>query len=261
MLDFDENYQEESEFPDFDFELDDIEFNDDDFSFDLDGRKASAKKMGARCFHFDGRDRLYKRPKELPALKEKFVKFEYAADFVKSLEFPAIEGETIYAVVSGSFYFGDIMLPIASRSGGGHRLDICTLSMSKENIDMIYQMFDEGYITEANIILSDYFYSHERRQDGLFTYLMESLVRPGKWPVKISIASVHTKIIMMQNEKYNIVISGSANLRSSANVEQFEMKNSRGLWEFNKTWMDEIHEKFDIVKKPIRSRNLGGIIK
>jgi len=254
MLEYDENFI--AEYDDFsDFEI--PEFDIPDFQ----GLPMGGKKQGSRAFHFDGEDRLYKKPKELRPCHDKYIKFEYAADFVKSFKFPPNDGEFIYAIVSGSFIFGDILLPIAARSGGGHRMDICTLSMSKENIDMFYQMFSEGHIREANFILSDYFYAHERGKGGLFHYLVDSLVKPQKWPVKISIASVHTKIVMFKNKEYDIIISGSANLRSSANVEQFEMRNSPGLYEFNREWMDKIHEKFDVVKKPIRSRNLGGIIK
>ena len=224
----------------------------------LNGEKSERIK-GAGCFHFDGNNKTWREPKKLKHMpNEKFVKFQYAKDFINSMDIPE-PGESIYAIVSGSFIFGDILGPIAKKIGGNVTLDICTLSIGQENIDMIDQMFEENLISSVRIIFSDYFYSHENKPGGLWRYLMDILE---KWPDRytVSVASVHTKIIMMRSESHNLILSGSANLRSSANVEQFDIQNNQGLYNFNLDWMNEIHSQFAVNRKPLRSRkNLAGI--
>ena len=212
----------------------------------LNGQK-NMQIRGAGAFHFRGVHRTWRRPRKLKPFKEKYLKFRYARDFIEDLEIPK-PGESIYAIVSGSFIFGDIMLPLAKAIGGNVEMDICTLSMGQENIDMIDQMFEEDLLKSVRIILSDYFYSHERGRGGLWCYLMEIL---GKWPEKstVSIARVHTKIVTMRSKSHSLVLSGSANLRSSGNMEQFDLKNDKNFYDWQKQWMDQIHEKFAVKGK------------
>lgn len=232
----------------------------------LNGQKPKVSILGeigekvrhSGSFHFEGKNSLFTSPTDLKPCKEKFLKFQYAKDFVAQMPIPD-DGESVYALVSGSFIFGDILGPIAKKIGGGCELEICTLSIGQENIDMIDQMYEMGLIKSARFIFSDYFFAHEQGPGGLFRYLMEIL---DKWPGKnnVSVESVHTKIVMMRNPCHNLVMSGSANLRSSANVEQFELRNSKGLYDWNKSWMNAIHDKFSVTRKPLRSRkNLAGI--
>lgn len=215
--------------------------------------------QGARSFHFNGKNRSIKiKPKKRKECKDKYVKFRYADNFIKNMVLPK-EDESIYAIVSGSFIFGDILYPISERIKDEKSktiLNICTLSLGEENIDMISEMFEDNIIDELNIIVSNYFFAHERGKDGLFNYLIESV------PInkcKISIADVHTKIVMFKNDKYNLVLSGSANLRSSKNVEQFEIRDSEELYFFQKTWMDSIHNEYNVIGKPRRSLAMCGI--
>lgn len=214
------------------------------------------KIKGSRAFMLAG-ENLWRirKPRPIPAVKDKYIKFRYADNFIEEMPIP-MDGESIYALVSGSFIYGDIMLPIAEKIGGHARLDICTLSMGQENIDMIAEMFELNLITEFNLIISDFFYAHEKKHGGLWNYLFENLA---KYNIRVSVASVHTKIIMLKNPYFDLVLSGSANLRSSANMEQFELQNDNEFWEWQKEWQEQIHEKYNVIKKPIRSRNVAEI--
>ena len=68
------------------------------------------------------------------------------------------------------------------------------------------------------MLLSIYFYANEKYQ--LIPYLRKKLDVNNRF--QLAIAGIHTKIVQFEtNDGQKIVIHGSANLRSSGNVEQF----------------------------------------
>ena len=61
-------------------------------------------------------------------------------------------------IVSGDFVFGDFLEAWMSvHQIGAKRVDLCTLSLDKENVDRYYNLLKGGFIQRFNLIVSDYF--------------------------------------------------------------------------------------------------------
>ena len=64
----------------------------------------------------------------------------------------------------------------------------------------------------------------------------------------------------MLGGKY-IVCHGSANLRSSGNVEQITLEENPELYNFYRTFFQAIEEEYKTIRKPIRANKLQKVIK
>lgn len=139
-------------------------------------------------------------------------------------------------------------------------ITISTLSMSQENIDSFANLLNNGYIEKLNLIVSDFFYSHERK--NLVKYMYDVLDIDNKF--QLSVCRTHTKICLIETElnggrKY--VFHGSANLRSSDNIEQIMLEENSELYDFNFEFHKKIIDNFATIKKSLRGGKLFNLIK
>ncbi|MBL1319577.1 MAG: hypothetical protein COA63_000760 [Methylophaga sp.] len=187
-------------------------------------------------------------------LSPKRVKYEYASDLAK--EIGDIKDTRIFALVSGRFIAGDLIEALCVENNWSvERMTISTLSMSQDNIDSLKNLVVGGYVEHLDIIVSDYFYSHERNKNGLVQYIYEHLDRGNRF--QLAVASVHTKICMIKTKcGLNIVIHGSANLRSSDNIENIIIEDCKELYNFNMEWHNSILNTYYTIRKPIRGKKL-----
>lgn len=225
-----------------------------DFNVDIDLGNFSDIEINID-FDIDINDRYCK-----PAMSHsKNVKFKNASQLSKAIEIK--QNERYFCIIDGSFIFGDFIEAfITDRNMQVKELTLSTLSMSQENIDSFYNLMKNGYIEKLNIIVSDFFYSHERH--NLVKYMYERLDFDDKF--QLSVCRTHTKICMFETEmnggrKY--VIHGSANLRSSDNIEQFMIEENSELYDFNYTFHKKIIDNFATVKKSLRGDKLFNLIK
>jgi hypothetical protein len=183
-----------------------------------------------------------------PKFKAKVAYWKNAKATAKEL---IIEpGCNYFGYIDGSFIFGDLIEAIlVGQQIGAHRLDISTLSMSQENIDSLRTLLEKGYIKELNLIVSDYFYAHEKRT--LIPYLVQQLDIDNKF--QIAVAGCHTKITAAKlSNGVHLVMHGSANLRSSGNMEQVMVSDSEEIYNFVIETNNRILEKFKTIEKSVR---------
>jgi len=182
----------------------------------------------------------------------KKVKYKYASDLAK--EIGDIRGVSIFAIVSGRFIAGDMIEALCVENNWSvERMTMSTLSMSMENIDSLQNLVEGGYIEQLDVIVSDYFYAHERGKQGLVNYMYDHLDIDNKF--QLAVASVHTKICMIKTKcGLNIVIHGSANMRSSDNIENIIIEDSPELYNFNIDWHDAILDSYYTIRKPVRGK-------
>jgi len=225
-------------FDEFDF---DIPFEIDGFEFDHGDFVTAVKTEIAPVMR-------YPRPPESMVMYERA---EELADATPDLG----QGDCMYAIVSGNFIFGDYLEALMVRKNMFAReMTIATLSLGQENADSLKNLFEGGYVESLTLIVSDYWYAHERRKEGGVPYLIDNL---GKYDFRLAVAGIHTKIAIIRTEcgKW-LVMSGSANLRSSRNIEQFTIENNKTLYDFNMGWMGKIVEHYSAVKKSARGGKL-----
>jgi hypothetical protein len=110
---------------------------------------------------------------------------------------------------------------------------ISTLSYSQDNIDSLHNLIKGDFIQKLDIIVSDYFFAHERNKLIKETY--EKLDIDSIF--QLAVAGTHCKTYQFKTigGKY-IVIHGSVNMRSSSNIEQFVIEDNKDLYDFNKEY-------------------------
>lgn len=195
------------------------------------------------------------------------VSYEHACDFVDGLNLH--DGYRAFAFVSGNFVFGDVLEAMVERRKVAPRLmTVQTLSMSEENIDSLRNVVDmmEGQLEHLRIILSVYFWGHEHRPCQLVPYLYEALDVPGL-VLDVAFASIHTKIVSVETlAGRHLVIDGSANLRSSRNIEQVRVECDDGLYEYVERFADRVFAAYSTINhdepypRPVRGNRLWGAI-
>lgn len=200
----------------------------------------------------------YNRPRLNPYVR---VDYEYAVDFAAALKMEP--GMRVFAFVSGNFIFGDFLEALVELyKVDVRRMTIQTLSMSQENIDSVRNIVDmmEGRMESLSIVMSDYWYANERNpKTGLVPYLFERLdVEPLEF--RAAFASVHTKIVTIETCAGNkLVIHGSANFRSSRNVEQVCIEADGALYDYVEGFTARILDAYDVVNHGVkRNKSLRG---
>lgn len=195
----------------------------------------------------------YVIPKKIRGIKSSRVKYSNAEKLVDDID-ELRNGDRVFSVLAGSFIFGDLIEAyIVKHNIGVKEMTISTLSLSEENIDSLANLINGGFVEKLNIIVSDYFYSHEKHH--LINYMYRELDVDNKF--QLAVARVHTKITMFEtDDQLKHVWYGSANLRSSDNIEQLVMEVSNELYDFNYQWHQLLLDEFSTIKKSIGGKKL-----
>lgn len=222
----------------------DFEFNSDQFNMDFE---VDLEK------DFETR---YCKPPTTKDVPYNALKFSNATKLAKEIK---IEKDSRnYVIVDGSFIFGDfIEALLVEKQWICKELTISTLSLSQDNVDSLSSLLKLGYIQCLNLIISDFYYSHNR--SGMIPYIYENLDIDNRF--QLAVAGSHVKVCIFEtlNGKF-VTIHGSANLRSSANMEQFMIEENEQLYMFNKDWQDLVLEKYQTIKKSIRVKKLWDVV-
>jgi hypothetical protein len=221
--------QDDIEVPDFgNFDLPDIQLDMFDFMPD----------------EVADTENRYIKPKLIPMRSEQ-VMYEYAVQLAKEILPEA--GMRYDCLISGSFIFGDFIEAFLTLHNiKATKMTITTLSLSQENIDSLNNLLEHGFIDQLDILVSDYFYSHERF--NLIPYMYKQLDIDNRF--QLCVAFVHTKTVQFTTlGGRKIVIHGSANLRTSGNVEQFTIEDNPELYDFYEQAFTPIVERFATIRK------------
>ena len=180
---------------------------------------------------------------EIPAHR---IKSNNAEELATTIAMPP-EGGYVECLVAGNFIFGDILRYLAIRMGGDCRVTLATLSYSGENVGMLISAMEEGSISQLDMIVSDYFYAHERH--ALYRATIETMAKQIKaGTFRLAVASSHAKAAAIANDRFQIVMTGSANLRSSGNAEVFMLVRDNESYAFHTGWMNAIIDKYEVTK-------------
>lgn len=241
-----ETSQEQSfefEMPDFAVDFDLSDFDLSDFDNMSDQRKEETESR-------------YQKPKLHRPLSQDNIKYDNAVKLARELRLEP--GGRANVVVAGSFIFGDFIEAfIVEHNVQVQRMTITTLSMSQENVDSLANLINGGFVQELNLIVSHYFYSHERH--ALIPYIYQTLDIDNRF--QLAVAGTHTKTCIFDTlGGKKIVIHGSANLRSSNNVEQFTIEDNPEMFEFYQEYQDRIIDKYKTINKPVRVKPLWDLI-
>jgi len=217
--------------PSFDFGLGDFELSSDVFDF-IDDREPTEQETMVRPV----------------VMRPQCVAYEYAQDFAEQLR---LDNETeTFAFVSGNFVFGDFVEALVDMGRlSVRRMSLMTLSLNDENIDSIRNIIEWENVERLDLVVSDYWFSHERHAGGLVDYLFDELTVAGM-ELNVGFAAVHCKTWCIETRQGNcLTIQGSANLRSSRNIEQVHISPSKELFEFVDGFTQKVIDVYNVVNK------------
>lgn len=172
-------------------------------------------------------------------LARRFVRPENATALVADL--PAGD-DSLHALLPGDFVFGDFLAAVIQSHGPPTRLDIATLSLSHANLATLLHLA-RTHATPIHLLLSHYF---RHTSKPIFAALRAAVAPLPQF--RLTIGRNHCKVLLLDYPDRPWVIEGSANLRSSRNLEQITVLCSRGLLEFHRAWMEESATAFDSEK-------------
>jgi len=225
-------------------------FNEKSFNFNESFSKININLNN----NFENR---YIKPPKTKDIPYKKLKYQKAVDLVKDIDFQNLD--RVFCLVSGNFIFGDFIEAfIVQNNILVEEMIISTLSYSQDNIDSLENLINANYIKKLDLIVSDYFFAHERHKLIKNTYLQ--LDKNNIF--QLAVAGSHCKTYQFKTKggKY-IIIHGSVNMRSSSNLEQFVIEDNEDLYNFNKEYQNKIIEKYKTINKSIRDKNLFNLIK
>lgn len=190
----------------------------------------------------------YIKPPKCKEIPERRLKYKYAQDLAKDI-IPE-RGMRVFVLIDGTFVAGDFLEAwITEHNILIKELTVCTLSMNENNVDSLANIMEGGYADKLNLVVSDYFYSHERH--NLVKYAYKELDKENRF--QFAAAGTHCKLIMFETHAgAKVVIHGSANLRSSSNIEHFCIEESPELYDFNMEVQALILEKYKTINKSVR---------
>lgn len=190
--------------------------------------------------NFTGAPPVAEEAVEIPRLNLTPAAFENAEATVDSIDY----AKDYFFLVSGSFVFGDFIESLIYKKRlMPSAVYLTTLGMGEGNADSIVNLTDYMRCQKVNLIVSHYFASVERNK--LMRYMADEF--RGR-PIDIAVIASHCKIALIFSDAGNVMISGSANLSSSDNVEQFTMIHDPGVIDYTKRRLDEIMERFTVYR-------------
>lgn len=180
------------------------------------------------------------------------MKFELAEDLAASV-LPE-KGMRHFCFLSGRFIAGDFLEAwVVGHNIHVREMTISTLSLSEANVDSLANLFNGGFVEKLSLVVSDYFFSHER--SNLIPYLLKELDKDGRF--QLGVCGTHCKLALMETMSGSkVVLHGSANLRRSGNLEHFCIEENPELYDFNYNIQSAILRKYWVVKKPLRHEAL-----
>jgi hypothetical protein len=190
-------------------------------------------------------DTRYMKARKAKPIPTERIKYSNAKKLAEKIK---IEDNVRWdVIVPGNFIFGDLIEAIIMENDAKiTEMTVSTLSLDQNNVDSFKNLFVWNRLDKLNLIVSDWYYAHERK--GLIPYIIDELDIDNKF--QLAIAGIHSKIVLMETlGGKKIVMSGSANLRSSDNIEQFTIEENKELYDFHKEWNKTIIENFCIINK------------
>lgn len=193
----------------------------------------------------------YMRPRTATYNEATFVAYDNAVKLARDLRIT--EGMRADVFLSGNFIFGDFIEAfLTTHMARAERMTISTLSLGQDNVDSLQTLMEKGYLGELRLIVSAYFYSHERH--SLVPYIYEHLDIEDRF--QFAVAGCHTKTVHFETQGgKKIVIHGSANLRSSGNIEMMTIEENPALYDFFDECFTPLIEKYATIRRPVRRRD------
>lgn len=216
-----------------------------DLNTDLDGVAASLDAPPANASFTLPANRFHVRRNKAIAQKKRrgikrLIQPENAAPLIPLL--PAGPDERLHCLLRGDFVLCDLIPLIIAARGRCPHLRIATLGLSAANATTLAGLQARGLVTQITLVCSHYFQQVDK------TTVFREVASILKNRARLVITRSHAKIILIPTAGGDhFVIEGSANLRSSDNLEQMFVVNDPETHAFHAGWMDDLARQHAFV--------------
>jgi hypothetical protein len=166
----------------------------------------------------------------------RLIRPENAAGVLAAL--PSHPDDRTHCILRGDFVLCDLIPAICAQVGPLGHVRIATLGLSTANAQQLVSLVESGRIHRLTIVASHYFAQVDRTTT--FAEVNALLDRIG---TRLIIGRNHAKVILLPPAAAGsfalpLILEGSANLRSSDNLEQLAIFADSDLHDFHAAWID-----------------------
>lgn len=147
-------------------------------------------------------------------------------------------------LVAGSFIFGDFIHAFMTKHHiQAKKCKISTLGMNEANVNALAALMRANYILELELFVSIYFFSMKRKD--IVPYIYRTLdAEEFRGRFQLSVSHIHTKTFqILTSDDRKLIMQGSANLCSSANIEQFIFEENPEVYDFYDDIFDTVSNR------------------
>jgi hypothetical protein len=189
------------------------------------------------------KERIKEKVKEKLAHLIKPINAQIIKDYIPKPD------QSTFFLMNGNCQFVDFISEFVKCIEPVEEIYLTTLSLNEHTFDSLDRVIPN--ITK-NILVSSYFLATDK--NGTLPKMRENK-RLNNY--NIGFFRNHTKMVLIKTKSNYYLFTGSANLRSSATIEQFSIYNSENLYNFNKKWISYLIEKYNFEKEFKFIKNTG----
>ena len=185
-------------------------------------------------------------PAKSRMLHPRLIVYEHAQALARDLGPLATPGARAHVVLAGNFIFGDFLEAwIVANDWLIPDLHVATLSLSGPNLDSLANLLHGDYVQRLHLYVSDYWFAHERRDLVPYAYQELDL---GADRFQLTVTGSHAKVALIETaDGAAYVLHGSANLRSSASIEQLAIEHDPALLAFHRDWLQALEAQYHTI--------------
>lgn len=142
-------------------------------------------------------------------------------------------GERRFFFSKGQFSLVDLAVALTHQTGAV-AFQCAVWTGTKASIDSVANLVESQRVSDARWIICD---SQRDMNEDRLSHIVRTF---GVESVRVT--PLHAKIMTLHNDDWSIVVQSSANMTKNRSVEQFDVTDSRKLFDFVDRWFDDVFE-------------------
>lgn len=168
---------------------------------------------------------------------KRFIRPENAKRVLDHL--PSDPNDRTHAVLRGDFVLCDLIPALIAARGHCPHLQIATLGLSVDNAQTLAALLDAGQVDRLTLVVSHYFQQVDKTTT--WPQVDALLGKASRRRSRLAVTRSHAKVILVPTAAGDhFALEGSANLRSSDNLEQIVITNDAETMAFHARWLETI---------------------
>ncbi len=154
---------------------------------------------------------------------------------------PASPQDRTHCMLRGDFVLCELIPLVIAARGRSPHVHISTLGLSAANADTLVALLNADLIGELTLVVSHYFQQVDKTT--VYRAVESKLATIPADRCRLVVTRSHAKVICLPTASGDsYVFEGSANLRSSDNIEQLVITNDPDTLAFHSSWLEHLEE-------------------